>query len=135
MTPAQQICPDPIYFQVFYTISAQYRDCLLLTHERDEIETQMRLYIPMIHRRTRTDLNVFYADDEIVRSYANGEFTKLINAITYAKKYESEFDPFPMLEKTFSEYRSPSNVEELLMKTEIAGDKKWADFWRKYVTT
>ena len=41
---------------------------------------------------------------------------------------------FPMLAIAFVDYNIPSNVEELLLKAEIADDKKWSNFWRKYMT-
>lgn len=63
-----------------------------------------------------------------------GDFSDLISAVKYAEKHEPEFNPFSMLEKVFAEYKQPSDVEELLLKAEIAGDRKWADFWQKYTT-
>lgn len=39
-----------------------------------------------------------------------------------------------MLATAFIDYNPPSNIEELLLRAEIADDKKWADFWQKYMT-
>jgi len=58
----------------------------------------------------------------------------LIDAVKYAKEHEPEFSPFPVLENAFSEYCPPDDVNEHLLKAEIAGDREWADFWRKYAT-
>lgn len=80
------------------------------------------------------EINVFKTDTEISQKYLRGDFSDLLKAIKYTEKYEPKFNPLPMLAATFIDYNPPSNVEELLFKAEIADDKKWADFWRKYMT-
>lgn len=80
------------------------------------------------------EINVFKMDDKISQKYLRGDFSDLLKAIKYAKKHEPEFNPFPMLAATFIDYNPPSNVEELLLRAEITDDKKWANFWRKYMT-
>ncbi len=72
-------------------------------------------------------------DEKIVQKYLNGDFSDLMRVIKYVEKHEPKFNPFPMLDIAFTEYKRPSNVEELLLKAEIAGDDKWANFWRKYM--
>lgn len=79
------------------------------------------------------EINAFKADEKISQKYLHGDFSDLLKAIKYAEKHEPEFNPLPMLAATFIDYNPPSNVEELLLKAEIADDKKWADFWRKYM--
>lgn len=88
----------------------------------------------MIHLQAKMEIDAFKMDEEISQKYLRGDFSDLLNAIKHAKKYEPEFNPFPMLATAFIDYSPPSNVEELLLRAEIADDKKWADFWRKCVT-
>ena len=80
------------------------------------------------------EINAFKMDEKISQKYLRGDFSDLLKAIKYAEKHEPKFNPFPMLDAAFAEYNPPSDVEELLLKAEIADDKKWADFWRKYMT-
>ena len=80
------------------------------------------------------EINAFKMDEKISQKYLHGDFSDLLKAIKYAEKYESEFNPLPMLAAAFIDYNPPSNVEELLLKAEINNNKKWADFWRKYMT-
>ena len=68
------------------------------------------------------------------KKYLSGDFLDLLNAIKYVEKYEPKFNPCPMLATAFVDYNIASNVEELLLKAEIADDKKWSNFWRKYMT-
>ena len=114
--------------------SARRRYYLETTHEPDEIETQIKLYIPAIHLQVKAEINVFNMNEKISQKYLSGDFSDLLNAIKYVEKYEPKFNPFPMLATAFVDYNIPSNVEELLLKAEIADDKKWANFWRKYMT-
>ena len=88
----------------------------------------------MIHLQAKMEINAFKMDEKISQKYLNGDFSDLLNVIKYVEKYEPKFNPFPMLMTAFIDYNSPSNIEELLLKAEIADDKKWADFWRKYIT-
>lgn len=81
------------------------------------------------------EINTFKAGEEISQKYLRGDFSDLLKAIKYAEKHEPEFNPLPMLTAAFIDYSPPSNVEELLLKAEIVNDKKWANFWRKYMTT
>ena len=117
---------------MFYVISARYRADIEETHEPDEIEEYMQLHVQMTHVKARLEISVFRADAEIVKKYAGGDFSGLISAVKYAELYEPGFSPFPLLDRAFSEYRPPKDAEELLLKAEIAGDEKWAGFWRKY---
>lgn len=80
------------------------------------------------------EINTFKAGKEISQKYLRGDFSDLLKAIKYVEKHEPEFNPLPMLTAAFIDYSLPSNVEELLLRAEIADDKKWANFWRKYMT-
>ena len=81
------------------------------------------------------EIDAFKTNEKISQKYLHGDFSDLLKAIKYAEKHEPKFNPFPMLDAAFAEYNPPSDVEELLLKAEIAGDEKWADFWRKYTKT
>lgn len=108
--------------------SARRRYYLETTHEPDEIETQIKLYIPAIHLQVKAEINVFNMNEKISQKYLSGDFSDLLNAIKYVEKYEPKFNPFPMLATAFVDYNIPSNVEELLLKAEIADDKKMVKF-------
>lgn len=86
----------------------------------------------MIHLQARVEIGAFNVDEKIAWRYSDGDFSSLLNAVKYAEKFEQNFNPFTVLERAFSEYRPPSNVEELLLKAEIEGNVEWVDFWRKY---
>ena len=132
---------DVGYFIEYAKTYREYIRSLELDHEPEEIEQQMKYYKRIMHNKadirkwahpalTRKDeLKIDnMSDDEREKEF----FGELEYADAYLEIYKNTFSKSAILEQYMKAYGCPSDVEERILKAEVAGDFGLASLYGKY---
>lgn len=120
------------YFISFWSQHKILSDSLLKDHEPDEVKAQLQVSSEMLQSRAYISMYARNSKLEIDKWPEEVRFRKLIDAISYARQH-AQFNKTEVLELHFLAYGKPSNIEELMLKASLSGDKALYSFLKKCI--